>query len=38
MEKKNLVAVPYNNEWSDLGEWDAIWKKSRPSVEGGGFE
>lgn len=26
MEKaKNLVAVPFNSSWSDLGGWDAVW-------------
>ena len=29
MEKsKTLVAVPYQSEWSDLGEWNAVWDKS----------
>ena len=27
MEKAaNLVAVPYNSKWSDLGGWDAVWQ------------
>ena len=29
MEKaQNLVAVPYNSKWSDLGGWDAVWSES----------
>lgn len=29
MEKSdNLVAIPYHDEWSDLGDWDAVWKAS----------
>ena len=29
MEKaKNLVAVPFNSKWSDLGGWDAVWFES----------
>ena len=27
MEKAtNLVAVPFNSKWSDLGGWDAVWQ------------
>ena len=27
MEKAaNLVAVPFNSKWSDLGDWDAVWQ------------
>lgn len=29
MEKtKNLLAVPYHSEWSDVGTWDAVWSAS----------
>jgi mannose-1-phosphate guanylyltransferase/mannose-6-phosphate isomerase len=29
MEKAdNLVAVPYSSNWSDLGDWDAVWSES----------
>lgn len=35
MEKaKNLVAVPYESKWSDLGGWDAVWSESRPDTSG----
>lgn len=35
MEKaKNLVAVPYNYKWSDLGGWEAIWSESNPDAAG----
>ena len=30
MEKaQNLVAVRYEEKWSDLGGWDAVWKESK---------
>ena len=26
MEKaKNLMTVPFNSKWSDLGDWGAVW-------------
>lgn len=29
MEKlDNLVAVPFNSHWSDLGGWDAVWSET----------
>ena len=29
MEKvDNLVAVPFKGDWSDLGDWDAVWSQS----------
>ena len=35
MEKaQNLVAVPYNSKWSDLGGWDAVWSESRSDASG----
>ncbi len=35
MEKiKNLVAVPFMAEWSDLGSWDAVWSKSVKASSG----
>jgi len=35
MEKaKNLVAVPYNSDWSDLGGWDAVWMQGRHDPSG----
>ncbi|MDC1296938.1 mannose-1-phosphate guanylyltransferase/mannose-6-phosphate isomerase [Octadecabacter sp.] len=35
MEKaQNLVAVRYASEWSDLGEWDAVWSQSKPDASG----
>ena len=35
MEKaQNLVAVPYNSKWSDLGGWDAVWSESNPDSSG----
>ena len=35
MEKaENLVAVPYESKWTDLGGWDAVWSESKPDVLG----
>ena len=32
MEKaKNLVAIPYNSSWSDLGNWDSVWREKTRS-------
>ena len=30
MEKaKNIVAIPYSADWSDLGDWDAVWNETK---------
>ena len=35
MEKaQNLVAIPFNAKWSDLGGWDAVWSESNPDAAG----
>ena len=35
MEKaKNLVAIPYSSGWSDLGNWDSVWKESKKGHNG----
>ena len=35
MEKvQNLIAVPYNSKWSDLGGWDAVWAESKQDKSG----
>jgi mannose-1-phosphate guanylyltransferase/mannose-6-phosphate isomerase len=35
MEKaKNLVAIPYSFGWSDLGNWDSVWKESEQDDNG----
>ena len=35
MEKaKNLVAIPYTSSWSDLGNWDSVWKESKKGHNG----
>ena len=35
MEKvNNLVAVPYNFKWSDLGSWNAVWSESEQDTSG----
>jgi len=35
MEKvPNLSVVPYAGEWSDLGQWDAVWQQLGPDGEG----
>ena len=35
MEKaKNLSVVPFTGYWTDLGEWNAVWKESKPNQKG----
>lgn len=35
MEKaKNLVAIPYNSSWSDLGNWDSVWREEKQDQDG----
>ena len=35
MEKsKNLVAVPYQYKWSDLGDWNSVWSESKSNKSG----
>lgn len=35
MEKaENLVVMPYNGDWSDLGGWEAVWLESGPDEQG----
>ena len=35
MEKAaNLVAVPFNSKWSDLGDWDAVWQDATKDQSG----
>ena len=35
MEKaKNLVAIPYPFGWSDLGNWDSVWRESKRDQHG----
>ncbi len=35
MEKaKNLSVVPFRGYWTDLGEWNAVWKESKPDQNG----
>ncbi len=35
MEKvNNLVAVPYNSIWSDLGNWDSVWRETKRDKDG----
>ena len=29
-----LKVVPFAGEWSDLGDWHAVWRESSPDVEG----
>ena len=30
----NLVAMPFSAGWSDLGDWDAVWRDSGPDADG----
>ena len=35
MEKaKNLVGVPYYSHWSDLGNWDSVWRETEQDSNG----
>ena len=35
MEKaKNLVAIPYDSGWSDLGNWDSVWREQKQDQDG----
>lgn len=35
MEKSDhVMVVPYNSSWSDLGDWDALWRESTPDEDG----
>jgi mannose-1-phosphate guanylyltransferase/mannose-6-phosphate isomerase len=35
MEKaQNLVLVPYESKWTDLGGWDAVWLESKTDASG----
>ncbi|MDA7455155.1 mannose-1-phosphate guanylyltransferase/mannose-6-phosphate isomerase [Planktomarina temperata] len=35
MEKaQNLVVVPFNSKWSDLGGWDSVWSESEHDLSG----
>lgn len=35
MEKSDqIMVVPYNSSWSDLGDWDALWRESTPNEDG----
>ncbi len=35
MEKaENLCVVPYDGGWSDLGDWDAVWRESEADADG----
>ena len=31
---KNLVAIPFLEDWTDLGDWDAVWHKQNPDQNG----
>jgi mannose-1-phosphate guanylyltransferase/mannose-6-phosphate isomerase len=35
MEKeKNIVVVPFLSKWSDLGDWEAVWREIEPNDKG----
>jgi len=31
---KNLTVVPYGGAWSDLGDWEAVWRENTPDETG----
>lgn len=38
MEKaKNLVAIPFSSGWSDIGNWDSVWRETNKDQNGVGF-
>ena len=38
MEKvNNLVAVPFSSSWSDLGNWDSVWRETNRDQNGVGL-
>ncbi len=38
MEKaKNLVAIPFSSSWSDLGNWDSVWRETNKDQNGVGL-
>ncbi len=35
MEKiNNIVVVPFNSKWNDLGDWEAVWEEFKPNSHG----
>ena len=30
----NLQVVPFGEDWSDLGDWDSVWRESGPDADG----
>ncbi len=35
MEKaKDIIAIPYNSTWSDLGNWDSVWRETKQDKNG----
>jgi mannose-1-phosphate guanylyltransferase/mannose-6-phosphate isomerase len=30
----NLTVVPFGGPWSDLGDWQSVWRESQPDVNG----
>lgn len=35
MEKAaDLISVPYNSKWSDLGDWQAVWSEEQKDLSG----
>ena len=30
----NLVVMPFAGDWSDLGDWDAVWRSAAPDAQG----
>ncbi|MGL5012112.1 MAG: cupin domain-containing protein, partial [Paracoccaceae bacterium] len=30
----NLVAMPFAHRWSDLGDWQAVWRETQPDNDG----
>ena len=33
-QASNLTVVPYAGAWSDLGDWEAVWREAEPDTSG----
>ena len=33
-QASNLTVVPYAGAWSDLGDWEAVWREAGPDISG----
>ena len=31
---KNVIAIPYNGNWSDMGDWNSVWEEVKKDKHG----